>query len=107
VQVNVHAGPHAAPYYPNKLFQFAGRMMEYESLGSLDLRRLPVPGGRAQVKSRTAFSPSYNIVPGNDVIFYIFMLYLYVCDRLCGLVVRVSGYRSRGPGLDSRRFHIF
>jgi hypothetical protein len=28
-------------------------------------------------------------------------------DRLCGLVVRVSGYRSRGPGFDSWRFHIF
>jgi hypothetical protein len=25
----------------------------------------------------------------------------------CGLVVRVSGYRSRGPGFDSRRFQIF
>jgi hypothetical protein len=23
-------------------------------------------------------------------------------DRLCGLVVRVPGYRSRGPGFDSR-----
>jgi hypothetical protein len=28
-------------------------------------------------------------------------------DRLCGLVVRVSGYRYRGPGFDSRRFQIF
>jgi hypothetical protein len=28
-------------------------------------------------------------------------------DRLCGLVVRVSGYRSRGPGFDFRRFQIF
>jgi hypothetical protein len=28
-------------------------------------------------------------------------------DRLCGLVVRVTGYRSRGPGFDSRRFQIF
>jgi hypothetical protein len=28
-------------------------------------------------------------------------------DRLCGLVVRVSGYRSRCPGLDSRPFQIF
>jgi hypothetical protein len=28
-------------------------------------------------------------------------------DRLCDLVVRVSGYRSRGPGFDSRRYQIF
>jgi hypothetical protein len=25
----------------------------------------------------------------------------------CGLVVRVPGYRSRGPGFDSRRYKIF
>jgi hypothetical protein len=28
-------------------------------------------------------------------------------DRPCGLVVRVPGYRSRGPAFDSRRYHIF
>jgi hypothetical protein len=28
-------------------------------------------------------------------------------DRLCGLVVRVSGYRSRGPGFDSWPYQIF
>jgi hypothetical protein len=28
-------------------------------------------------------------------------------DCLCALLVRVSGYRSRGPGFDSRRFQIF
>jgi hypothetical protein len=28
-------------------------------------------------------------------------------DRLCGLVVRVSGYRYRGPGFDSQRYQIF
>jgi hypothetical protein len=28
-------------------------------------------------------------------------------DRLCGLVVRVPGYRSRGPGFDSGRYYIF
>jgi hypothetical protein len=27
-------------------------------------------------------------------------------DRLCGLVVRVPGYRSRGPGFDSRPYQI-
>ena len=33
---------------------------------------------------------------------------IYVAsDRLCGLVVRVSGYRYRGPGFDSRRYQIF
>jgi hypothetical protein len=28
-------------------------------------------------------------------------------DRLCGLVVRVPGYRSRGPEFDSQRYQIF
>jgi hypothetical protein len=28
-------------------------------------------------------------------------------DRLCGLVFRVPGYRSRGPRFDSRRYQIF
>jgi hypothetical protein len=28
-------------------------------------------------------------------------------DRLCDLVVRVPGYRSRGRGFDSRRYQIF
>jgi hypothetical protein len=27
--------------------------------------------------------------------------------RICGLVVRVHGYRSRGPGFDSRHYQIF
>jgi hypothetical protein len=27
-------------------------------------------------------------------------------DRLCGLVVRVAGYRSWGPGFDSRRYQV-
>jgi hypothetical protein len=28
-------------------------------------------------------------------------------DRLCGLVARVPGYRSRGPRFDSQRYQIF
>jgi hypothetical protein len=27
--------------------------------------------------------------------------------RLCGRVIRVPAYRSRGSGLDSRRYYIF
>ena len=33
-------------------------------------------------------------------------IYIYIY-RLCGLVVRVSGYRYRGPGFDPRRYQIF
>ena len=31
----------------------------------------------------------------------------YASDRICGLVVRVSGYRYRGLGFYSRRYQIF
>jgi hypothetical protein len=32
----------------------------------------------------------------------------WICsEHLCGLVVRVPGYRSRGPGFNSWRYHIF
>ena len=37
----------------------------------------------------------------------IFILIRFLIDRLCGLVVRVSGYRYRGLGFDSRRYQIF
>jgi len=69
----------------------------------------------------------------NYYYYYYFMLYLYVIlvfpelppnsnykhslfffyllgklnDRLCVLVVRVSGHRYRGPGFDPRRYQIF
>ena len=36
-----------------------------------------------------------------------FTVYAGSWDRLCGLVVRVSGYRYRGPGFDPRRYQIF
>jgi hypothetical protein len=38
---------------------------------------------------------------------YVLFLYLYGLDRFCGLLVRVPGYRSWGPGFDSRRYQIF
>ena len=37
----------------------------------------------------------------------IFILTYHSNDRLCGLVVRVSCYRYRGIGFDSRRYQIF
>jgi hypothetical protein len=39
------------------------------------------------------------------IIFYIYII-LYI-DCLCGLVVRVPGKISRGPGFDSQRYQIF
>jgi len=39
---------------------------------------------------------------------YIYIyIYIYIGVYLCGLVVRVSGYRYRGPGFDSQRYQIF
>jgi hypothetical protein len=46
------------------------------------------------------------IPPLNNFCIFKEAVYLAV-DRLCGLVVRVPGYRSKGPGFDSRRYQIF
>ena len=40
-------------------------------------------------------------------VYHIMCSYLSVLDHLCGLVVRVSGYRYRGLGFYSRRYQIF
>jgi hypothetical protein len=40
-------------------------------------------------------------------VYIIFSDFKRKIDRLCGLVFRVSGYRYRGPGFDSRRYQIF
>jgi hypothetical protein len=36
-----------------------------------------------------------------------FLSFILMFDLLCRLVVRVPGYRSRGPGFDSRIYQIF
>jgi len=38
------------------------------------------------------------------VLVHLQRVYLFL---LCGLVVRVSGYRYRGPGFDPLRYQIF
>jgi hypothetical protein len=39
---------------------------------------------------------------------YIFIyIYTIITDRLCGLVIRVPGYRPSGPLFHSRRYQIF
>jgi hypothetical protein len=48
-----------------------------------------------------------NCCYGEESSFRLWLVYMFPPDRLCGLVVRVSGYRSRGPGFDSRRYKIF
>ena len=47
-----------------------------------------------------------NVCKVEAVIYIYIYIYIYI-DRLCGLVVRVSGYKYRGPGFDSRRYQIF
>jgi hypothetical protein len=43
-----------------------------------------------------------------EVRFLSFLLFQYVVyDRLCGLVIRVPGYKSRGSGFDSQGYKIF
>ena len=41
------------------------------------------------------------------IVLLFYSYYLLCCDRLGGLVVRVSGYRYRGLGFDPRRYQIF
>jgi hypothetical protein len=37
----------------------------------------------------------------------VILLFVVCLDCLCGLVIRVLGYRSRGPEFNYQRYHIF
>jgi hypothetical protein len=50
-----------------------------------------------------------NLGSSNFVYLFIYSIYFAIAalDRLSGLVVRVPGYRSTGPGFDFRSYQIF
>jgi len=65
-------------------------------LHGIDLRtETHITGTGNRLKEITTFKYSYCLILGLRGI------------SLCGLVVRVSGYRYRGPGFDPRRYQIF
>jgi hypothetical protein len=53
------------------------------------------------------WSPFVCVEPISFLRFLVLILVIKHCDRLCGLVVRILYYRSRGSGFDSRHYQIF
>jgi hypothetical protein len=68
----------------------------------------PVPNSRFSFPfgSKNIYSAGLVQSPSYSTIRTQLCLYVHK-DRICGLVVRVPGYRSRGPGFDSRLYQIF
>jgi hypothetical protein len=87
-------------------------------LGSLDLSLFLRSYRQDTAKSRGDitthhFCPACLYENGKNLYFSItwskiqLLLVLFWVDHFCGLVVRVPGYISRGPELDSQRYQIF
>jgi len=79
-----------------------------------DFRRNQLSPFSGYLMKITGFSETllnFYHTPRRRHLIYIYILiieeYRAIMDRLCGLVVRVSGYRYRGPGFDPRRYQIF
>ena len=80
-------------------------LLEYDPV-SLGYR---VPKFRRNILSRKVGTrlPSDASYPIRGPRIFNIIIIIIIIDRLCGLVVRVSGYRYRGPGFDPRRYQIF
>src|SRR5215510_10444709 len=81
---------------------FPGRGVDHPSPFSAEVKE------RVELYLYSSSVPSCPVVACTlSLLIYIYIyIYIYI-DRLCGLVVRVSGYRYRGLGFDSRRYQIF
>jgi len=77
-----------------------GLMCPKTRLVTVAKRKIVTPLGIEQLLPVTQPSPTLHILA-------ILAILALLRDRLCGLVVRVSGYRYRGPGFDPRRYQIF
>ena len=63
---------------------------------------------QTNVCSTTLYYTSFgNCAAFRDSCFFGIYTVFASSDRLCGLVVRVSGHRYRGPGFDPLRYQIF
>jgi hypothetical protein len=49
----------------------------------------------------------YGDQPQNEMPFRLITRYVLIRDLLYSLMIRVPGYRSRGPCFDNRRYQIF
>jgi hypothetical protein len=56
---------------------------------------------------RSSFYSTFLIFSNQEVLVRTYIFSFVTKNRPCGLVVRVPVYRSRDPGFDSRRYHIF
>jgi hypothetical protein len=54
-----------------------------------------------------ALRPHETAIHGTRNCTAVFVNQLSLKYRSCGIVVRVSGFRSRGPGFDSQPYQIF
>jgi hypothetical protein len=79
--------------------------VQLEALGQL--KNLKTVGNRVRGLSACSLVPQLTTLPRVQCIYIYIYIYIYMCymkDSLCGLVVRVPGYRSGGPEFDSRHY---